>query len=122
MRAVREPSRDQFSLNDVLHAFSDPVRLDIVLNLAAAGEQACNQCGIEMPKSSLSHHFKVLREAGILSTRIEGVRHINSIRNADLNARFPGLLSAVLNAAKPQDHEFEGPAVIYLEGRQTQEP
>jgi DNA-binding transcriptional ArsR family regulator len=88
------------SLSDVLYALSDPVRVDIVVNVAETGEQSCNQCGIEMPKSSLSHHFKVLREAGILATRIEGTRHINSIRTADLNARFPGLLNAILKAAR----------------------
>jgi DNA-binding transcriptional ArsR family regulator len=100
MRASKQPLRDQMSLSDVLYALSDPVRVDIVLNVAETGEQSCNQCGIEMPKSSLSHHFKVLREAGILATRIEGTRHINSIRTADLNARFPGLLNAILKAAR----------------------
>lgn len=99
MRAAKQPPRDQISLGEVLYALSDPVRIDILLSLADSGEQPCNQCGIEMPKSSLSHHFKVLREAGIISTRIEGTRHINSIRSADLNTRFPGLLNAILKAA-----------------------
>jgi DNA-binding transcriptional ArsR family regulator len=87
-------------LSDVLYALSDPVRIDIVRSIAETGEQPCNQCGIEMPKSSLSHHFKVLREAGVLATRVEGTRHINSVRTADLNARFPGLLNAILKAAR----------------------
>jgi DNA-binding transcriptional ArsR family regulator len=105
MRAAKQPSRDQIQLGEVLYALSDPVRIEIVLSIAGAGEQPCNQCGIEMPKSSLSHHFKVLREAGILSTRIEGTRHINSVRTADLNARFPGLLSAILKAAQTPNHD-----------------
>jgi DNA-binding transcriptional ArsR family regulator len=88
------------SLSEVLYALSDPIRRDIVLNLEETGEQSCNQCGVEMPKSSLSHHFKVLREAGILATRIEGTRHINSLRSADLNSRFPGLLNAILKAPR----------------------
>jgi DNA-binding transcriptional ArsR family regulator len=98
MRA-KQPSREQISLSEVLYALSDPVRIEIVMSIADVGEQPCNQCGVEMPKSSLSHHFKVLREAGIVATRVEGTRHINSIRTADLNARFPGLLNAVLKAA-----------------------
>ena len=87
-------------LGEVLYALSDPVRIDIVLQLAAEGEQACNQCSVEMPKSSLSHHFRVLREAGIIATRIEGTRHINWVRSADLNTRFPGLMNAILKAAR----------------------
>ncbi|HWB97195.1 MAG TPA: ArsR family transcriptional regulator [Bryobacteraceae bacterium] len=105
MRAAKQPSRDQIQLGEVLYALSDPVRIEIVLSIAGAGEQPCNQCGIEMPKSSLSHHFKVLRESGIVSTRIEGTRHINSVRTADLNARFPGLLSAILKAAQTPNHD-----------------
>ena len=100
MRAARQPSRDQLSLSEILYALSDPVRLDIVMELDDEGEQSCNQCRVEMPKSSLSHHFKVLREAGIITTRIEGTRHYNSVRCADLNARFPGLMGAILKAAR----------------------
>jgi DNA-binding transcriptional ArsR family regulator len=100
MRREKQPSREQISLNEVLHALSDPARIEIVLCLSETGELACNQSGVDMPKSSLSHHYKVLREAGVISTRIEGTRHYNSIRSADLNARFPGLMSAILKAAR----------------------
>lgn len=100
MRAAKQPTRDQISLSEVMYALSDPIRVEIVLGLSDEGEQACSDCHIDMPKSSLSHHFKVLREAGLISTRIEGTRHINAIRSADLNARFPGLLLAILKAAK----------------------
>jgi DNA-binding transcriptional ArsR family regulator len=100
MRAAKQPTLEQISLSEVMHALSDPARIEVVVQIAEEGEQPCNQCCIDMPKSSLSHHFKVLREAGILTTRIEGTRHINSIRTADLNARFPGLLAAILKAAR----------------------
>lgn len=100
MRAARQPSQEQISLSEILHALSDPARLDIVRGIVEDGEQACNQCPVEMPKSSLSHHFKVLREAGVISTRIEGTRHYNSVRTADLNARFPGLLNAILKSCQ----------------------
>ena len=102
MRPVQEPPPDKISLNSVLYALSDPVRADIVLRIAENGEQACGQCGVEMPKSSLSHHFKVLREAGIISTRIEGTRHIIALRRSDLNKRFPGLLNSIIRAARTE--------------------
>src|SRR6266567_2722107 len=98
MRA-KQPSRDQLALSDILYALSDPVRIDIIQSIVGVGEQPCNQCGIDMPKSSLSHHFKVLREAVVIATRVEGTRLINSLRSVDLNARFPGLLNAILKAA-----------------------
>jgi DNA-binding transcriptional ArsR family regulator len=103
MRVAKQPAREQISLPEVLYALSDPVRIDIVLDLSAAGEQCCSNIKIDMPKSSLSHHFKVLREAGVITTRIEGTRHINAIRTADLNSRFPGLLNSVIKAARRTD-------------------
>lgn len=90
------------SLPDVLYALSDPVRLRIVVQLAAEGEAACGTFGIRMPKSSLSHHFKVLRDAGVIATRGEGVRRINTLRRKELDAAFPGLLDAVLKAPAPK--------------------
>src|SRR5690242_14696693 len=67
-----QPLRDEISLPKVLHALSDPVRLEIVLKLAGASEIACGCFGLTMPKSSLSHHFKVLRSSGVVATRREG--------------------------------------------------
>jgi len=82
-------------LTDILYALSDPVRLKIVRHLAAEGETACGEFQVRMPKSSLSHHFKVLRDAGVIATRGEGVRRINTLRRQELDAAFPGLLDAV---------------------------
>jgi DNA-binding transcriptional ArsR family regulator len=95
----REPSVKELSLPSVLQALSDEVRLEIVLEIYREGELACGEFSCSMPKSTLSHHFRVLREAGVLATRREGKEWINSIRVKDLNARFPGLLDAVLTAA-----------------------
>lgn len=86
-------------LTRVLYALSDPVRLDIVRTLADCGEATCAQLDGGRPKSSMSHHFRVLREAGIVFTRTAGTSHVNELRAADLEARFPGLLNSVLNAA-----------------------
>lgn len=84
------------ALTDVLYALSDPVRLRIVRHLARKGETDCGAFGIRMPKSSLSHHFKVLRESGVIATHGEGVRRINRLRREELEKAFPGLLDAVL--------------------------
>lgn len=99
MRSLYHPNREDISLADVLHALSDPIRLRIVWNLASNAEESCGAFGIQIPKSSLSHHFKVLREAGVTRTRTEGTQRLVSLRHKDLDARFPGLLDAVLSAA-----------------------
>jgi DNA-binding transcriptional ArsR family regulator len=80
----------------ILHALGDPVRLDIVRQLARQGEIPCCGFGVEMPKSSLSHHFRVLREAGILGSRSEGTSLLNFLLREELEQRFPGLLAGVL--------------------------
>jgi len=88
-------------LVDVLHALSDPIRLAIVRAIAdAEGELSCNQMPVTISKSTASHHFKVLREAGVLDMRVEGTRRFHSIRRDELERRFPGLLDSVLNAAR----------------------
>jgi len=98
---LQGPAREEFELGDVLHALSDPVRLQIVLALDDAGaEIACGQFPVAVSKSTVSHHFKVLREAGVLDGRYEGTRRLHSLRRADLDARFPGLLDSVLRAAR----------------------
>ncbi len=97
---VDGPSRDEIDLGAVLDALADPIRLQIVLALAAAeGEVACGQLPLTVSKSTASHHFKSLREAGVLRSRHEGTRRLHSLRRDDLDARFPGLLDAVLAAA-----------------------
>lgn len=100
MRVVHHPGRDQLDLAAVLYALSDPTRLELVRRLAQEGERACGTFDLGTNKATLSHHFKVLREAGLIHTRLEGVYRFISLRKQDLNARFPGLLKAVLAAAK----------------------
>ncbi len=95
---IQQPLRDEISLSKVLHALSDPVRMEIVLKIAKAGQVACGAFDIPMPKSTLSHHFKVLRESGVVVCRREGTVLINSVRFDDLEARFPGVVSAIIAA------------------------
>lgn len=98
VRTLYHPSLQEMSLPTVLYALSDPIRLDIVRRLAENGEQSCGALNLSGPKSTLSHHFKVLRESGVIQTRIEGTQRCISIRYKDLNALFPGLLDAVLHS------------------------
>jgi DNA-binding transcriptional ArsR family regulator len=85
-------------LEGVLYALSDPVRLHIVRNLAGRGDLACFAAvaGLDIAKSTQSHHYRILREAGVIAQRKEGVCFISTLRKAELDARFPGLLDAVL--------------------------
>lgn len=96
MRDISHPVRDQLSLPGVLHALSDPVRLEIVRALAEGAETSSGELGVPVSKSTLSHHLKVLRDAGLTQTRAVGVHRFVSLRAGDLEARFPGLLGCVL--------------------------
>lgn len=84
-----------------MHALSDPIRLCIVRTLDAKGELQCGTFCETAAKSTMSHHFKVLREAGLITMRPVGTSYLNSIRKRELEKRFPGLLKAVLRADGP---------------------
>ncbi len=95
-----EPRIDDVSLAGVMAALSDPMRVTIVRELAADGERTCGTFELGISKATRSHHFKVLREAGLTHTRIEGTHRHVSLRRDELEVRFPGLLGAVLAAAE----------------------
>jgi DNA-binding transcriptional ArsR family regulator len=93
------PAREELRLPAVLHALSDPHRLEIVRMLAADPEpRPCGTFGLKVTKSTLTHHFRVLREAGVVEQRREGTTKMTSLRRDDLEQRFPGLLDAVLES------------------------
>ncbi len=100
MRIISHPSPEQLSLPGVLYALSDPVRLEIVRMLDDEPELSCGRIPVSVSKSTLSHHLKVLREAGLTLTRAEGVQRFVSLRRLDIESRFPGLLSCVLIQAE----------------------
>jgi DNA-binding transcriptional ArsR family regulator len=103
MASVDEPERGALTLPEVLAALADRGRLISVRILAVTGEANCTaiveQTGLGVSKSTMSHHLRVLRQAGITHTRVSGAHRYVSLRWDDLEARFPGLLEAVLAVA-----------------------
>lgn len=89
---------DQVDLQAALAALGDPVRRAIVRQLAAVPEwtKACGTFDVPVSNATLSHHFVVLRNAGLLDQRDEGVRRLNRLRRPEFDQRFPGLLDLVL--------------------------
>lgn len=104
----RHPPADELRLARVLAALADPVRLVTVRALAAAGSSPCNElhsaAGLQVSRSTFSHHQRILREAGVIRERIQGAQRILSVRRDDLQSCFPGLLDAVLGTPE----EFVG--------------
>ena len=99
---VIEPAAEDFRLPRVLAALADPHRLATVRFVARNGESWCSQVmqedGLSMTKSTFSHHLRILREAGVLTKRIEGAKGYTRLRKDDLDRRFPGLIDSVLSA------------------------
>ncbi len=98
MRTFHHPACHEIVLPEVLSALGAPLRLRIVRDLSRVEEASCSVFYTGIAKSTLSHHLKVLREAGIIQTRSEGTYLFLSLRRQDLDARFPGLLDAILQA------------------------
>lgn len=96
MRSYTHPSPEDIVLARIFQALSDPVRLDIVRSLACVKTASCSELDTGRPKSSMSHHYRILREAGLMRTDVEGTTHVNALRRAELEGRFPGLIKAVL--------------------------
>jgi DNA-binding transcriptional ArsR family regulator len=96
MRNYNHPAFKDFALERIFNALSDPVRLDIVRHLARVTEATCGELDGGRPKSSMSHHFRILRDAGLVQTRVAGTVHQNTLRLGELESRFPGLMEAIL--------------------------
>jgi DNA-binding transcriptional ArsR family regulator len=102
---LHHPDTSELDLPSLLHALSDPMRLEIVRSLACSGdgELACKAIPLPVSKATASHHFKVLRLAGVIAQRDEGTKRISWLRRDDLERRFPGLLESVLKAAQAEE-------------------
>jgi DNA-binding transcriptional ArsR family regulator len=101
MRTMIHPAIEDVALSQLLYALSDPVRLDVVRHLAQVHQASCAALDCGRPKSTMSHHFRVLREAGLVRTRTSGPAHMNELRHEELERRFPGVLTAILAAQTP---------------------
>jgi DNA-binding transcriptional ArsR family regulator len=103
-RVLPHPTREQIELPEVLDCLSDPTRLAIVCTLARreriAPELCCGDFNELSGKSNLAYHFSKLRMSGVLLTRVVGTNRLMRLRREDLDARFPGLLDAVITAAE----------------------
>lgn len=100
-----QPAIEELKLEKVLAALSDPLRLRIMQRLLSSSENfdhSCSWFGFNRPKSSLTHHFKALREAGLISQRQYGLERRSRVREQDLNVRFPGLLGLILDWEDPE--------------------
>lgn len=98
MKQYDHPLAEELQLSCLLYALSDPFRLEVVRKLAVCQPQPCAPLQDGRPKSSVSHHFSVLRKAGVIRTDVVGVTHMNSLREQDLESRFPGVLATILAA------------------------
>lgn len=97
MREKRHPKMAEVELEDVMYALSDPARVEIVRRIAKAGRpMPCGDLTGDRPKSSMSHHFKILRDSGIIRTDVDGKEHLNSLRSSEIEKRFPGVLKSIL--------------------------
>ena len=103
VKQARHPDPDEMNLTTMMAALSDPIRVGLVRLLADGRERGWGELRAPVAKSTLSHHLRVLRDAGLTRTRQEGTRCFVQLRHTDLETRFPGLLNAVLSAADGDD-------------------
>ncbi len=101
MKSCYAPNLKKMPLSAIFNALSDPARIEILQVLLREEELSCGQCKSPLSKSTMSHHFKVLREAGLIQRREEGKVHLNSVRAEELEARLPGLISVLKRAGGP---------------------
>ncbi|MBP2199413.1 MULTISPECIES: ArsR/SmtB family transcription factor [Pantoea] len=97
---TRHPPRAEIRLENVLAALGNPMRMTVVSILADGGEHTCGSLLQGVSKSTLTHHWRVLRDSGVIWQRPSGRENLLSLRREDLNARFPGLVEALLAAAE----------------------
>jgi len=120
MRPLIHPAVEDVTVENILHALSDPVRVGIYAEIVgSACPQNCSEFLVlgdkEIPKSTLSQHFKVLREAGLIRSERHGVEMRNTSRCEDIDGRFPGLIRTIVNA-----HNIQQRDAARVKGRKKQ--
>lgn len=104
-RTLPHPDAADIRLEAVLHALSDPVRLQMVRALAdAESGLMCSDFDVPVSPSTATHHFRVLRQAGVITQTYAGTAKMSLLRHDDLDALFPGLLDAMIDASRLQLH------------------
>ncbi|MGA7585674.1 ArsR/SmtB family transcription factor [Rouxiella badensis] len=107
---ANHPEREQIRLENVLTALGNPLRLAVIQKLADGGEYPCGMLLQGLSKSTLTHHWRVLRESGVIWQRPDGRANLLSLRREDLDARFPGLLDSLLHAVENDNITLESTA------------
>ncbi|MEV6039008.1 helix-turn-helix domain-containing protein [Nonomuraea sp. NPDC052116] len=98
-RTVDNPSVAEVTLQQLLEAVADPVRRSVIAQLATAGHDiSCGAFDLSVSRSTATHHFNVLREAGVIRQHYQGTTKMNSLRSDDLDGRFPGLMRAIIES------------------------
>ena len=102
MKTYSRPALNEVSLAEVMHALSDPCRSKIVDTLIEAEGRAlaCNEFELNVGKATVSHHFEVLRGAGLIETKVEGTKCLSSLRVEEFEERFPNLLNLLVSESK----------------------
>lgn len=99
MKVYDHPPIRSITLPMVMQALSDPCRIAIIRELIIKNRPlACNEVPLDVSKATRSHHFEVLRSAGLISTEVEGTKCMSSLRKRELDEKYPGLLALVLRA------------------------
>lgn len=101
MKKDYSPNLKKMPASSIFYALSDPARVEILLTLIEEKELSCGQCKTELSKSTMSHHFKVLRESGLIQRREEGKIHYISLRLEEIEDRMPGLIKLLKSMKKP---------------------
>ncbi|MBT2207117.1 MULTISPECIES: ArsR/SmtB family transcription factor [Actinomadura] len=102
----RHPDRDQIRIDGVLTALGHPVRLAAVRLLDGGDERNCGSVLTELgiaAKSTMTHHWRVLRDSGVIIQEPSGRENLLTLRRDDLDARYPGLLDAILAGARTDE-------------------
>jgi DNA-binding transcriptional ArsR family regulator len=102
MRSLPEPARESLTLVPMLHALGDPVRLELVRRAWANPDLTCSADGLDVPASTLSNHWRILREAGLVSMTVDGRHRRIRLRAEDLHHRVPGLLDLILSLSSTE--------------------
>jgi DNA-binding transcriptional ArsR family regulator len=109
MKVYSHPSLNDVSLATVMQALSDPCRIAIVRTLLESDECACNEVPLDVSKATRSHHFDVLRAAGLVHSRVVGTKCKTSLRKGEINGKFPGLLDLIIAAGNANANDSTDP-------------